>query len=215
MSTYLVLVNNVLSRLREQTVSTVTETTYAQLIGKYINDSKRRVEDAYDWDCLETTITLATVAGTTNYTLTGSGRRQKNIVVNNTTSQTPIYNVPIQWIIDQQQLTNTTSAQPTYFAWNGWNGTDSKVEIFPTPDGVYSLKFNMNVPQVELSADGDILLVPSEPVILGAYARAIAERGEDGGLASSEAYQLYTSSLSDAIAVESTRFVENDAWVVV
>jgi hypothetical protein len=214
MSTYLVLVNNVLSRLREQTVSTVTETTYAQLIGKYINDAKRRVEDAYDWDCLETTITLATVAGTTNYTLTGSGRRQKNIVVNNSTSQAPVHNAPIQWIVDQQQLTNTTAAQPTYFAWNGWNGTDSKVEIWPTPDGVYSLKFNMNVPQVELSADGDILLVPSEPVVLGAYARAIAERGEDGGLASSEAYQLYTSSLSDAIAVESTRFVENDAWVV-
>ena len=35
--TYLELVNDVLVRLRESTVSTVGETTYSSLIGKFVN----------------------------------------------------------------------------------------------------------------------------------------------------------------------------------
>lgn len=51
--TYLELVNDVLIRLREQTVSTVSLTTYSTLIGKFVNDAKRQIEDAYDWNALE------------------------------------------------------------------------------------------------------------------------------------------------------------------
>jgi hypothetical protein len=206
-------VNSVLARLREASVTTINETTYSTLIGKFINDAKRQVEDAYAWEALSTTITLPTVASTTTYTVSGSGRRQKAVYVNNATSKFKLANVPIQWITDQQQLSDVQSGAPTYYAWNGWDGTDSKVEIYPTPDGVYSLKFNMNVAQVELGADADILLVPEEPVIFGAYARALVERGEDGGLNSSEAQAIYRSSLSDAIALESSRFIEEDSWV--
>lgn len=213
--TYLELVNDVLARLRENSVALVTATPYSTLIGKLANDAKRQVEDAYAWDCLTTTLTLNTVPGTTTYVLTGSGRRQKDVNANSVTSQNPLQNAPIRWIIDQQQLSTVGSGQPMYFAWNGWNGTDSKVEIYPTPDAVYALKFNMIVPQGDLSADADILLVPSEPVILGAYARALVERGEDGGLTSSEAYQLFKGALADWIAIESNRFVENDGWVPV
>ena len=37
---------------------------------------------------------------------------------------------------------------------------------------------------------------------------ALVERGEDGGLSSSEAYQLYRSMLSDYISMEATRYPE-------
>lgn len=208
--TYLQLVNDVLARLRESSVASVTTSAYSTLISKFINDSKRQVEDSWNWDCLASTITLNLVNGQTTYTVTGSGRRMKDVSVNDTTSQSRLQNVPIQWIIDQQQLSTVQSGQPVYFAWNGWDGTDSKVEIYPTPDAAYVLKFNMNVPQAELSADADVLLVSEEPVILGAFARALVERGEDGGLSSSEAYALYKGSLSDAIALEQTRFPEWD-----
>ena len=73
----------------------------------------------------------------------------------------------------------------------------------------------MYVPQASLSADSDTLKVPSEPVILGAFARALVERGEDGGLNSSEAYGLYKASLADAIAIESSRFAEDEGWEAV
>ena len=59
------------------------------------------------------------------------------------------------------------------------------------------------------------MLVPDVLVVQNAYARALVERGEDGGLASSEAYQLYRSMLSDYIALESTRFPENQEFVAI
>ena len=50
--TYLELVNDVLVRLRESTVSTVGETTYSSLIGKFVNDAKRQIEDSFNWNVL-------------------------------------------------------------------------------------------------------------------------------------------------------------------
>jgi hypothetical protein len=215
MATYLSLVNAVLARLRESSVTTVASDDYSLLIGKFVNDAKRQVEDAWNWDALSTTLTLTLTPGTTTYVLTGSGLRPKDLTVNNSTDRYPIRNVPIQWIIDQQQLSNVQSGSPTYYAFNGNNGTDTKVEIYPTPDAASVLKFNLYVPQVPLSADADVLLVPYESVEAGAYARALVERGEDGGLSSSEAYGLYKGILADQIAQESTRFVENSCWVAV
>lgn len=213
MTTFLGAVNDTLARLRESSVAAVTTSAYSTLIGRFINDSKRQVEDAWDWTCLATTITIPTVAGTSTYTVTGAGIRQRSVTVNDSTNLIQLRNVPIQWIIDQQQLSSPASSVPCYYAWNGTDGTDSKVEVFPTPMGVYSLKFNMTVPQVNLSADADIITVPSEPVIAGAVARALVERGEDGGLSSSEAYALFKSVLADYISLEKERFAEYDCFV--
>lgn len=212
MATYLTLVNEVLARLRESSVSTVSENPYSTLIGKFVNEAKRQVEDAWTWDALNTTVTVTTSSGTSLYTVTGSGRRQKDVTVNDATNKTTLSLVPAQFITDQQQLTTTTTGSPIYYAWNGWDGTDSKAEFYPTPDGAYTIYFNMNVPQAELSSDNTIMLIPKEPVIANAYARAIAERGEDGGLASSEAYALYRGILSDFIALEQNRFPDWDTF---
>jgi hypothetical protein len=57
--------------------------------------------------------------------------------------------------------------------------------------------------------------VPSEPVIAGAVARALVERGEDGGLNSAEAYNLFKSVLADYISLEKERFAEFDAFVAI
>lgn len=211
--TYLELVNSVLVRLRESQVTSVSDNEYSLLIGKFINDTKRAVEDSFNWDALYTNISIATVSGTSNYTVTGSGRRQKTGSVNDTTNLNPLINVPIQTILDWRDLSTTTNSNPAYYAWNGTDGTDSKVELYPTPDGVNTIKFHLYVPQAELSSDATSISVASEPVILGAYARALTERGEDQGLASSEAYGIYRSSLADHIAIESTRYVENSVWV--
>jgi hypothetical protein len=47
-------------------------------------------------------------------------------------------------------------------------------------------------------------------VAQSAYARALIERGEDGGTNSNEAYALFRGMLSDAIALESTRYPEDN-----
>jgi hypothetical protein len=213
MSTYLDLVNEVLQRLRENPVASVQQNKYSKLISLFVNDAKRIVEDAWNWDALSVNTPVITTSGTSNYSVVGSGRRQKDVTVNDTTNRAYICNVPYKWIQDQQQLSTVQSGNPCYYTWNGFDGTDSKVELFPTPDGTYTLMFNMVVPQVNLSADTDVLIVPSEPVIAYAYARALVERGEDGGMQSSEAYNIYETILADYIALESTRFIENECWV--
>lgn len=212
MATWLSMTNEVLARLRESSVASVSTSAYSSLIGNFINDAKRQVEDAWDWTVLATTITIPTVAAQSTYTVTGSGIRQRGITVNDATNKITLRNVPIQWIIDQRQLNTVSSSVPCYYAWNGTDGTDSKVELFPTPAGVYSLKFNLTVPQATLSADATVISVPAEPVIAGAYARALVERGEDGGLSSGEAYGLYKSILSDYISLEKERFTEFDCF---
>lgn len=84
--TYLQLVNKVLTRLREENVSTVGQSTYSALIGEFVNDAKQFVEDAWDWSALRTTLTLTTAADIFNYNLTGSGNRIEILDVVNDTS---------------------------------------------------------------------------------------------------------------------------------
>jgi len=213
--TYLEAINEVLGRLREDSVTTINQNSYAVLIGHLVNDAKRQVEDAWDWDAQNTTLTITTSPNVSTYTITGSGTKQKSASVNITSTgrQAKLQAVSMNWIQDQQQLTTTTNSTPIYYAWNGTDGTDSKVELYSTPDSAYTIAFNMNVPQVKLTAASDVILVPSDAVVLGAYARALAERGEDGALSSSEAYGLYRSTLSDRISIEQSRNEDYATWV--
>lgn len=211
--TYLQLVNDVLARLRETSVASVSTNAYSLLIGKFINDAKRQVEDSWNWDALSTQLTVTTSGGTSAYPLTGSGYRCKINEVNNTTYKSQISNIPISAIKDWQQLTTAQTGAPSYYGLSGMSSGNVIVEFYPTPNSAYSIIFNCYVPQADLSNDSDVLLIPSEAVIAGAYARALVERGEDGGLSSSEAYGLYKGILADQIAIESTRFIENECWV--
>lgn len=67
MRTYLQLVNDVLVRLREPQVSTVSQTPYSALIGALVNDAKREVEDAWQWSQLFDYLTFATITGINSY----------------------------------------------------------------------------------------------------------------------------------------------------
>ena len=214
--TYLELVNDVLVRLRESTVSTVSETSYSALIGKFVNDAKRQVEDAYAWNVLGTTITLSTTSGTYQYALTGAGQKFQVIDVLNVTSNIGMKNIDFASMNRKQNFSTPVSGIPYEYAFDGVDGNyDTKVTIYPRPDGVYSIPFSLAVPQATLALDATIIAVPDVLVVQNAYARALVERGEDGGLSSSEAYQLYKAMLSDYIALEGTRYPENQEFVAV
>ena len=103
--TYLELVNDVLVRLRETTVSTVSETTYSSLIGKFVNDAKRQIEDAFSWNVLGQTITVTTVASTAAYSLTGAGQKFQVMDVINTTSNVGLTNISF---VDMNRKLNFT-----------------------------------------------------------------------------------------------------------
>jgi hypothetical protein len=210
---YLQLTNSVLRRLREPEATSVNDNEYVKLIATYINDSKRQVEDAYNWNSLSETLSATTSNDVFNYVLEGSGQRFRLIDIINDTSNYIMQNRTTRWMDQAFLVNNPQKGSPIYFNFNGTdvNG-DTQVDLYPIPDNTYNIRFNIIKPQVELVADADILAVPHEPVIMGAYARAIAERGEDAGITSNEAYALYLTSLADAIALESGRYIEEGEW---
>jgi hypothetical protein len=210
---YIQLVNSVLRRLRETEVSSVSDNAYSKLIGDFVNDAKRNVEDAYNWNSLSDTLTAVTATDIFNYVLVGSQQRFRVIDVLNDTSDVVVRNASTRWMNQQFLLNPTQKGSPQYYNFNGTDANgDTQVDLFPVPNGVYNIRFNVILPQPLLDADSDNLLVPSEPVIFLAYAKALAERGEDGGLLSSEAYGLYKTSLADAISLEAGRYFEEETW---
>lgn len=214
MATYLDIVNNVLRRLREPTVSSVSETPYSSMIGVIVNDAKRDVEDAYDWNSLSDTLTAVTTPNIFNYVLAGSGTRFRVIDILNDTSDNEIRYAPTKWMNKQFLLSNNQSGSPLYYNFNGVDSNgDTQVDLFPIPDSTYTVRFNLIIPQEDLTADLTKILVPSHLVDMLAYAKAIAERGEDGGNLSSEAYALYKSALANAVAIERNRYEEEMSWV--
>lgn len=210
---YIQLVNDVLIRLREPEVTSVQENGYSKLIGKFVNDAKRQAEDAYNWNALSDTLTATTTHDVFNYILVGSGQRFRIIDVIDDTSNNFLELKTTNYINKLFLIDTANKSQPMYYNFNGIdpNG-DTMVDLYPIPNGTYNLRFNIIKPQPALTTDASNLLIPYEPVIFGALARAIAERGEDGGLNSNEIYQLYKQSLGDAIALESGRYLEEDSW---
>ena len=210
---YIQLVNSVLRRLRETEVSSVADNAYSKLIGEFVNDAKRQVEDSYSWNALSDTLTAVTANGIFNYVLVGSGQRFRIIDVINDTDD---FNLKYQTVQEMNRLFLMSSSElgsPRYYNFNGTDANgDTQVDIYPIPDGVYNVRFNVIKPQTKLVSDADILLVPEEPVIFNATARAMAERGEDGGIQSNEMYAIYNQSLADAIAIESSRYEEEGEW---
>ena len=212
--TFLELVNDVLVRLREPVVTTYSETTYSTLISKFINDAKRQIEDAFSWNALGSTITVTTVASTSSYSLTGSGQKFQVMDVINTTSLIGMRNISFVEMNRNLNFAPVPQGTPTQFAFDGVDASyDTKVSLYPVPDTVYTVKFMLTIPQASLSADATVVKVPDVLVVQNAYARALVERGEDGGLSSSEAYNLYRAMLSDYIALEGTRYPENQEFV--
>lgn len=213
--TYLELVNDVLARLRETQVTTVNLTTYSSLIGKFVNDAKRQIEDSYDWNALGREIDVTTSGSVYEYALTGVG--QKFRVTSdplNTTSNTVLEVISSAEMRRKQNLQPFAYAIPTQYCFEGvdTNG-DAKVQLWGRPNGVFALKFFVCVPQDTLTADSTRVIVQDVLVTQNAYARALVERGEDGGLNSSEAYALYKGMLADYIALEATRFPEMQEFV--
>lgn len=213
MATYLDVVNNVLRRLREPTVTSVNDTDYSAMIGVLVNDSKREIEDAHEWNALTDTLTAVTADAVFNYVLTGSRTRFRVIDVLNDTKDVPLRYAPSTWMNRQYLLTTTQKGAPERYNFNGVDDNgDTQVDLYPIPDGIYNIRFNLVIPQADLVADNTRVLVPDHLVAMLAYSKAIAERGEDAGNLSSEAYQMYRLALADAVAIERNHYDEEMVW---
>ena len=207
--TYLNLVNSVLRRLRENEVSTVSFDAYSKLIGDMVNDAKDLVESAWDWSALRTTLAINTVADTSNYSLTGSADKVKELNVINDTSNLVMQYQTNNWFDEQYYINTPATGAPNYYTYGGvdTNG-DQTIDVYPKPDAVYALRVDVVKRNAVLSADTDTLDVPENPVIQLAVALATRERGETGGTSTAEYFQIANKYLSDAVAHDAGRHPE-------
>lgn len=212
--TYIQIINSVLRRLREDTVTSYDLNDYSTLIGDYVNETKREVEDAWNWTQLRTNLPVTTAASDNNYTLSGSGERYRILQVINDTQDTEMRQVPYTWINRQNDIGTSSEGSPMYYTITGATSGDADVTIYPTPSGIETLNFYAVVPQDDLTDSSTVLSVPSMPVILGAYAKAISERGEDGGQQYAEVMNAYRTALSDAIGIDAGNAYSELNWTV-
>lgn len=207
--TYLELVNNILIRLREREVTSVNANAYSKLIGQFVNDAVQEIERSWDWSALRTTVSATTSTDIFNYELNGTGNDFEILnVINDTSNVFMEYRTAHEfdnWYLNQTPV----SGAPKYYSWNGVSSDgDTQVDIYPKPDGVYSLRFNMIKRNAAMTSDTDTLAIPSHPVQMLAYAKAVDERGEDGGTSAQSAFATAQRVISDAIALDSARHPE-------
>jgi hypothetical protein len=214
--TYLELVNNVLLRLREREVASVNENAYSKLIGQLVKDAQQEVEQAWDWSSLRTTLSATTSSGVFSYELNTAGTAFEILnVINDTGNDFMEYKTSREfdnWFLNQTPPTGS----PKYYSWNGIsNDGDVQVDIYPIPDGAYTLRFNMIKRSPEFPTDATDALVPYKPIQLLAFAKAVEERGEDGSQTAQSAYRAAERALSDAIALDGARHPEELIYAAV
>jgi hypothetical protein len=220
--TFRELINEVLIRLREDTIATdwsgnindsTTVTDYQKVIGSLINDSKRNIESYHDWLVLRETKDIATISGTRNYSL-ASGQEIKLIDVINQATGANLVQVSRQYI-NSTLYPSENSGEPLYYAFNGADSSNNlKVDLEPKPNSVQTISFDIVKFQDELKTATTVLKIPEKPVILGAWARAISERGEDGGTQTSIGAAEVSESLNQAIMLDSGNTQYESDWFV-
>ena len=220
--TYRELINQVLIRLREDTISgdwsgaindASTVSAYHKVIGALINDSKRSVESYHDWLNLRSTVSFDTVSGTKNYNL-NSGQEIKIIDAVNTDTGHHLKQVSKVYI-NTVKFPTDDDGQPFYYAFNGSDSSNNlKIDLSPVPTSVETLNFEIVKHQDSLTNASTVLKIPSQPVILGAWARAIAERGEDGGTQSSLAAQEANECLKQTVITDSGNTQYETDWYI-
>jgi hypothetical protein len=213
--TYLQLINAVLKRLREDSVTGVADTSYSSMISEFVNDAKGLVEDAWQWSAQRTRYTVTTVDGTAEYSLTGSSNRCIIESVWDESHGIWLQERNTRFITEMSYLSGDQKGASNYWAASGVDGNgDTQITLHLIPDDAYTIYVDGFQRQSDLSDANDVLVVPEQPVLLLAYELAIRERGEVGGQTVGEAFQFAQQSLSDAIARDNSLAHYQLDWTV-
>jgi len=200
MADQLTIVNSVLERLREDTVTTVSENDYSKLIAKFVNDAKADMEDVnWEWSVYTTEIDTTILAdGTRSYDLTGTNDRSHLIrqkedrlpmafdITTNEKGQ--LYDIPYKELLECRATeTGVDVAIPrTFSITTDADGRGYTLTLLWGADNARSWRTYWYVPQADLSTssgDDDMteILLPRRPIENRAYYYALEDRGEATG----------------------------------
>jgi len=233
---YLDLVNQVMVRVREPKVGSVNESTYSAMIGTFINDAKRTVEDAWNWQALRSICTFSLSPATYTYdlgstALVGAGNEQNERslllykkaypaepMAFDITASNPfqLQYVPINDMNALYDLTTVHSPQsnPMFFGLIR-SSTTLTLNLWENPALARTWKLYFKRPQPDLANDTDTLIAPWLPIVLLATNYALNEKGEEVGTPGTIAEQRYMTALQDAIALDAVGDYNNLEFTVV
>ncbi len=206
-ATVLTIVNKVLRKLREDTVTTIDGDDYAELVTDLLTETKEEVEAAWDWTALEGTVLLDTVVDTYRYKLAAVYQGSKIRNMYDQTNDNYLEYDP-KAVEEGLKYATPETGQPKYYDYVGYNDGEMLVDVFPVPD-VADVRIYVNGKYVQgdigyADPDTTYIATPELPLVLGTYARAIDERGEDDGEAFTKAENKYKRALAMAVALENT-----------
>lgn len=182
MSTQLQIVNSVLRRLRENTVASVADNAYSQLLAEWINDGVRQCQEAYDWPSLRRQVRFDIVAGQKDYDLSATvdttgdvvsgdpvttddsllrydscGRPLVYVYENASTDvpkSFPVMKDPNDIIAMRQRDKDYTDDEITAFGIQLRNGGGYQIKVYPTPSAARRVEMYWTIPQEALAIDG-------------------------------------------------------------
>lgn len=193
-------------------------------------------ESGHSWQALRQTVTVTLSSGTSSYDIESAGEADvdtndrtrllyENAAYNGTAyegfycsaqSRPMVFDVTTssevrltEWTVERMEREHLTdndeTGQPRYFAI--WSDGDSiKMKVHPTPDGTYTIKMRMYIPQAELTSTDltTTLSIPSRPVWTKALWKANVERGDELGAPGGILERNYLDAHGSAVGKEQT-----------
>lgn len=189
------------------------------VIQQAINDIKRDVEDSWKWNILRKTVTFASVALTGTYDTSSLAIVTSDPVVTTDRSFLLTDNRGRPMFFDvttslqgfrlaqrtrdgltsmRRQGTVGTPIPGDFAVYPSGNGLT--IEFLNTPSSIRNYSGEFYIPQDDLAIATDPMYVPWRPVVLGATAMAMEERGEEFGEAAQRYWDRYDEALAESIA---------------
>jgi hypothetical protein len=229
--TYLDLVNKVLKRLREDQVTTVSYNTYSALIGEFVNDAKREVEQSWLWNAQNVSIRVQLGVGENEIYLDSLSTQIVDMTPNDRYNNERSlllyneYNEPQAWCRTtgkEQRLIEMSAADLQEYRVLNPDALDQtdpinfavvyspsrhnmRIDFRDNALEAREYTFRFNSPQEDLADDTDEILIPWAPVVHLAVLYALDERGEEIGEPGSKAWLRYEKALSDAVALDASK----------
>ena len=189
-------------------------TAYSKLIGEFVNDANRLVEDSWDWTMLRTVSPVSNISEfTTQFSISGLTEQDKILGVYNITDNVEVKQGTQAGLYDSIYVQSAARGRPdNYVTLDQDSSGNVQARFYPDSDGARVVLFNYVARTPELTSGTDKIKCPANVVVQFAQAMAAEERGETGGTSSSKLYAIAQSSLSDAIAIDAGRVPTETVW---
>jgi hypothetical protein len=235
--TFLQVINSVHARLRAAAAATLTADADTVILGAFVNQAKEQIETEFKWHALRRTISFTGVGGTAVYdtsllaTVTSDPlvTNERSVLLFDSETDMPLFwdvtvSGPFRMNVwSRDGVTNYIRTSPS-----NQNVSESPgvVAVYQSGVGLTVLfadtpassgrlyTFEAYCPQDELTASGDVILTPWQPIRDLACAIACEERGDIYGAPAQRFYDFYADSLAQAQAANKDSLYDDAMKVV-